>query len=128
MEKKKIRLFSILILFTVIVISVSALCVLSVKTSASDLKAAQTLAATTSCTYTLESMGARRLTEINDYLHGGALPGDTEIVGNEIRSFIVFENRRLEIKLTYSGTSYKIVSWKNYAVRSEEEDQKLFGA
>ena len=57
------------------------------------------------------------------YLHGGALPENTELSGSELQTELNCDNMTLTIRLGIENSSYEILEWNCRSRWQPEEEQ-----
>lgn len=132
--RRNVRLGTIAVLFTVVVLCVSVLAVLSVATVRADRAMSQRYAQQVTARSELENEGQRWLRQVLDAAgaHGAALteadlPDGTVLDGQTVRTTLTTGGRTLtaEVELDFDGAlpDYRILSWVNAA--DWEEDERM---
>ena len=134
--RRNVRLGTIAVLFTVVVLCVSVLAVLSVATVRADRAMSQRYAQQVTARSELENEGQRWLRQVLDAVeaHGAALteadlPDGTALDGQTVRTTLSTGERTLtaEVELDFDGASlgYRILSWVNAADWEEDEQVEV---
>lgn len=137
MKRRRVRLGTVSVLFTVVVLCISVLAVLSVATVRADKAMAERYAQQVSERSELENAGQRWLEEVDRVLQtkGTALmqddlPNGSSLDGTKITTVCVGNTRTLTIELELnfadSVPSYTIVSWINAAQWEENTQMEVF--
>lgn len=137
MKRRQMRLGTVAVLFTVVVLCISVLAVLSVATVRADKAMAERYAQQVSERTDLENAGQRWLKEVDDALQtkGTALtqddlPKGSSLDGGKISTVCVGNTRTLTIELELdfanSVPSYTILSWINTAQWEEDTQLEVF--
>lgn len=137
MRRRQVRLGTISVLFTVVVLCISVLAVLSVATVRADKAMAERYAQQVSERTELENEGQRWLKKVDSALQtkGSALkqddlPSGSCLDGTKITTVCTAVTRTLtiELKLDFAGSvpSYTIVSWTNAAQWEENTQLEVF--
>lgn len=131
---RNVRLGTISVLFTVVVLCVSVLAVLSVTTVRADQAMAQRYAQQVSARSELENAGQRWLKAVQDAVaeKGAALtqadlPEGTQLDGQVVQAALSTDERTLTVKLELdfdgASTNVRVLSWVNSA--NWQEDERL---
>ena len=134
--RRNVRLGTIAVLFTVVVLCVSVLAVLSVATVRADRAMSQRYAQQVTARSELENEGQRWLRQVLNAAeaHSAALteadlPENTTLDGQTVRTTLTTGGRTLtaEVELDFDGASpdYRILSWVNVADWEEDEQVKV---
>ena len=134
--RRNVRLGTIAVLFTVVVLCVSVLAVLSVATVRAERVMSQRYAQQVTARSELENEGQRWLRQVLNAAeaHGAALteadlPENTTLDGQTVRTTLTTGGRTLtaEVELDFDGASpdYRILSWVNAADWEEDEQVKV---
>jgi hypothetical protein len=134
MEAKKVRLGSISLLVTVILLCVIVLAVLSISTVRGDLLLAERTADSVSGWYELQNDGQRWLAQVDQVLaqHSwedcdGYLPEGTSRENDRIAATLRSDGRTLQIELIQDqNTSYRIAKWVESTDWEEDMSLNLF--
>lgn len=134
METKKVRLGSISLLVTVILLCVIVLAVLSISTVRGDLLLAEHTAESVSDWYELQNDGQRWLAQVDQVLSqhpweecDGYLPEGTSRDEDQIAVTLNREGRTLQIELVRDeDASYHIARWVETTDWEEETSLNLF--
>lgn len=137
MKRRQMRLGTVAVLFTVVVLCISVLAVLSVATVRADKAMAERYAQQVSERTDLENAGQRWLKEVDDALQtkGTALtqddlPKGSSLDGEKISTVCVGNTRTLtvELELDFANSvpSYTILSWINTAQWEEDTQLEVF--
>ena len=131
---RNVRLGTISVLFTVVVLCVSVLAVLSVTTVRADQTMAQRYAQQVSARSELENEGQRWLKAVQDAasekgaaLTQADLPEGTQLDGQVVQAALSTDERTLTVKLELdfdgASTNVRVLSWVNSA--NWQEDERL---
>lgn len=131
---RNVRLGTISVLFTVVVLCVSVLAVLSVTTVRADQAMAQRYAQQVSARSELENEGQRWLKAVQDAasekgaaLTQADLPEGTQLDGQVVQAALSTDERTLTVKLELdfdgASTNVRVLSWVNSA--NWQEDERL---
>ena len=134
--RRNVRLGTIAVLFTVVVLCVSVLAVLSVATVRADCAMSQRYAQQVTARLELENEGQRWLRQVLDAaeekgmaLTEADLPDGTALDGQTVRTTLSTGERTLtvEVELDFDGASpdYRILSWVNAADWEEDEQVEV---
>ncbi len=137
MKRRQVRFGTISVLFTVVVLCISVLAVLSVATVRADKAMAERYAQQVSERAKLENEGQRWLEKIDravqtkgTALTQGDLPNGTSMDGTKITTVCTTDSRTLTIELELnfaeSIPSYTIVTWINVAQWEEDTQLEVF--
>lgn len=137
MKRRQVRFGTISVLFTVVVLCISVLAVLSVATVRADKAMAERYAQQVSERAKLENEGQRWLEKIDravqtkgTALTQGDLPSGTSMDGTKITTVCTTDSRTLTIELELdfaeSIPSYTIVTWINVAQWEENTQLEVF--
>ncbi len=137
MKRRQVRFGTISVLFTVVVLCISVLAVLSVATVRADKAMAERYAQQVSERAKLENEGQRWLEKIDSAvqtkgtaLTQGDLPSGTSMDGTKITTVCTTDSRTLTIELELnfaeSIPSYTIVTWINVAQWEEDTQLEVF--
>lgn len=137
MKRRQVRFGTISVLFTVVVLCISVLAVLSVATVRADKAMAERYAQQVSERAKLENEGQRWLEKIDravqtkgTALTQGDLPSGTSMDGTKITTVCTTDSRTLTIELELnfaeSIPSYTIVTWINVAQWEEDTQLEVF--
>ena len=130
MRHKELRLGSITLLFTVVVLCVTALCALTVATAHADAAVAEKYATQVSAYYETESAGQAWLADVDAALtqKGAALsqsdlPEGCTLEAGRISAKLDTQNgRTLTVSLRLAGDRYQITCWQNTAAWQEDSE------
>ena len=126
----RIRLGSVTLLFSVIIICVSVLAVLSISTAVADSAMAERFAQETETTYSLENDAQARISEIADVFaqyHGEAvdfLPEYAEVADENTVLFSVQNEKKIISVMLSIGDDYSlsVSSWKETPLWTEDNE------
>ena len=132
MRRKQLRLGSITLLFTVIVLCVATLAALSAATAHADAAVAEKYAAQVTNIYAAERAGQEWLAQVHAAISekGGALqqsdlPEGTRLDGATVAVQLALENGRtldITLELTENAPGYRILKWENSAQWTEDTE------
>ncbi|MCI2046791.1 MAG: hypothetical protein LKJ90_03650 [Faecalibacterium sp.] len=131
MRHKELRLGSITLLFTVVILCVTALCALTVATAHADAAVADKYAAQVAAYYETESAGQAWLAQVdaavaakNGDVQQSDLPAGCTITAGTISAELDTQNgRTLQVSLRLEGGGrYQITCWQNTAVWQEDSN------
>ncbi|MCR5666850.1 MAG: hypothetical protein K6G01_08470 [Eubacterium sp.] len=130
MKTKKIRLGTVFILFTVVMICVVVLSVLSIMTAKADYKETKKAADHVTEIYENESLGQEWLGRVDACLkaEGDIVWPQDATYENGILSTTIGDKQQLSIslKIDEENRTYEIVEWKNAATWSEDTSLNLW--
>lgn len=123
MDGKQFRTGSITVLFVVIMLCVAVLAALTVSTAVSDRRTAERYGDFVRRLNECRNEGELWLAEADAYLHGGALPENTELSGSELQTELNCDNMTLTIRLGIENSSYEILEWNCRSRWQPEEEE-----
>lgn len=123
MDGKQFRTGSITVLFVVIMLCVAVLAALTVSTAVSDRRTAERYGDFVHRLNECQNEGELWLAAADAYLHGGALPENTELSGSELQTELNCDNMTLTIRLGIENSSYEILEWNCRSRWQPEEEQ-----
>lgn len=125
MEHRRIRVGSIAVLFTVVVVCAAIFAVLTLVTASGDLRTAHSYAERVEALYACENLGQQWLAQVDGYLaDGGELPENTwERVG-ELGTQITRGPMRLTARV--DAATGALLEWSCCALWEPEEDLELW--
>lgn len=123
MDGKQFRTGSITVLFVVIMLCVAVLAALTVSTAVSDRRTAERYGDFVRRLNECENDGELWLAAADAYLHGGALPENTELSGSELQTELNCDNMTLTIRLGIENSSYEILEWNCRSHWQPEEEE-----
>lgn len=123
MDGKQFRTGSITVLFVVIMLCVAVLAALTVSTAVSDRRTAERYGDFVRRLNECRNEGELWLAEADAYLHGGALPENTELSGSELQTELNCDNMTLTIRLWIENSSYEILEWNCRSRWQPEEEE-----
>lgn len=138
MESKKVRVGSVSLLFTVIMICVVVLSILSISTVRADWSLSQRTAESVSSWYDLQNEGQRWLSQLDGVLRkhpwkdcDAFLPEGARRKGNAIETVLEQDNRSLHIEvrqanLKKEGVRFHVVRWREVVDWEDDQTMKLF--
>lgn len=123
MAGKPFRTGGILVLFVVIMLCIAVLATLTVSTAAADQRTAARYGEFVRRLNECQNLGEQWLSEVDAYLHGGALPENTNLSGTEIQTELHSGGMTLSICLAAESSSYRILEWNCRTSWTPEEEQ-----
>ena len=125
MEHRRIRVGSIAVLFTVVVVCAAIFAVLTLVTAGSDLRTARSYEQRVEALYECENLGERWLAQVSGYLEGRQeLPENTWESDGELGTEITWGPMQLTARVdTATGA---LLEWSCTALWEPEEDLDLW--
>ena len=125
MEHRRIRVGSIAVLFTVVVVCAAIFAVLTLVTAGSDLRTARSYEQRVEALYECENLGEQRLAGVNGYLSGRqALPENTWEDGGQLGTEITLGPMKLTARV--DAATGAVLEWRCAALWEPEEDWNLW--
>ena len=125
MEHRRIRVGSIAVLFTVVVVCAAIFAVLTLVTAGSDLRTARSYEQRVEALYECENLGERWLAQVSGYLEGRQeLPENTWESGGELGTEITWGPMRLTARV--DAATGAVLEWSCNALWQPEEDLDLW--
>lgn len=125
MEHRRIRVGSIAVLFTVVVVCAAIFAVLTLVTAGSDLRTARSYEQRVEALYECENLGERWLAQVSGYLEGRQeLPENTWESGGELGTEIILGPMQLTARV--DAATGALLEWSCTALWEPEEDLDLW--
>lgn len=125
MEHRRIRVGSIAVLFTVVVVCAAIFAVLTLVTAGSDLRTARSYEQRVEALYECENLGEQWLAGVNGYLSGRqALPENTWEDGGQLGTEITLGPMKLTARV--DAATGAVLEWRCTALWEPEEDWNLW--
>ena len=125
MEHRRIRVGSIAVLFTVVVVSAAIFAVLTLVTAGSDLRTARSYEQRVEALYECENLGERWLAQVSGYLEGRQeLPENTWESGGQLGTEITLGPMQLTARV--DAVTGALLEWSCTALWEPEEDLDLW--
>lgn len=125
MEHRRIRVGSIAVLFTVVVVCAAIFAVLTLVTASSDLRTARSYEQRVEALYACENLGEQWLAQVSGYLAGSqALPENTWQNGGELGTEITLGPMQLTARV--DADTGALLEWSCTALWEPEEDLDLW--
>ena len=125
MEHRRIRVGSIAVLFTVVVVCAAIFAVLTLVTAGSDLRTARSYEQRVEALYECENLGERWLAQVSGYLEGRQeLPENTWEDRGQLGTELPWGPMRLTARV--DAATGAILEWNCNALWEPEEDLDLW--
>lgn len=125
MEHRRIRVGSIAVLFTVVVVCAAIFAVLTLVTAGSDLRTARSYEQRVEALYECENLGERWLAQVSGYLEGRQeLPENTWESGGQLGTEITLGPMQLTARV--DAATGALLEWSCNAMWEPEEDLDLW--
>ena len=125
MEHRRIRVGSIAVLFTVVVVCAAIFAVLTLVTASSDLRTARSYEQRVEALYECENLGEQWLAQVSGYLEGlQELPENTWESGGELGTEITLGPMQLTARV--DAATGALLEWSCNALWEPEEDLDLW--
>ena len=125
MEHRRIRVGSIAVLFTVVVVCAAIFAVLTLVTASSDLRTARSYGQRVEALYECENLGEQWLAQISGYLSGHQeLPENTWEDGGQLGTEITLGPMKLTVRV--DAATGAVLEWRCAALWEPEEDLDLW--
>ena len=125
MEHRRIRVGSIAVLFTVVVVCAAIFAVLTLVTASSDLRTARSYEQRVEALYECENLGERLLAQVSGYLEGlQELPENTWEDQGALGTEITWGPMRLTARV--DAATGAVLEWNCNALWQPEEDLDLW--
>lgn len=125
MEHRRIRVGSIAVLFTVVVVCAAIFAVLTLVTAGSDLRTARSYEQRVEALYECENLGEQWLAQVNGYLAGSqVLPENTWEDQGALGTEITWGPMRLTARV--DAATGAVLEWNCNALWQPEEDLDLW--
>ena len=124
---KRISVSSVLLVFTVIILCVAILAVLSVSTARAEFNTANKYSNLVTEIYSLDDKGNQWVAQAKNE----AEQSGRSSIDEKLSTVLLSENRQLEIELEITGggdlpVNFNIVKWKNSAVTKDQDNLNLY--
>lgn len=125
MEHRRIRVGSVAVLFTVVVVCAAIFAVLTLVTADSDLRTARSYRDRVEALYACENLGEQWLDDVNGYIfQGGALPDNTREEDGRLVTKIT--RGAMELTARVDAATGAVLEWSCTARWQPEEDLELW--
>ena len=125
MEHRRIRVGSIAVLFTVVVVCAAIFAVLTLVTAGSDLRTARSYGQRVEALYECENLGEQWFAQVSGYLSGSQeLPENTWEDGGQLGTEITLGPMKLTARV--DAATGAVLEWRCAALWEPEEDLDLW--